>query len=487
MNTRTAARVTPLREPDTAPQPPTNIEAEQALLGAIFVNPGMYQRVAETLFEEHFSHPVHGRIYRAIGQQIEGGAPAADPVTLRGFFEKDPALIDMGGARYLMDLLESAVSVANAPYYAETIVDCYRRRVLIDEGQDLVTRAYRFDADDSVDRQIEEAGGRLFDLSEIGISGRPRVTSGGEAAALALDAAQRAYREPGKLAGISSGIARLDRLVGGFAAGCLYIIGGRPGQGKTALVGSIVWAAAEAGYPTHFFSGEMSGPELTARLMAALSSVSASKQRRGDLLPSDWDALHAAQRRIAAWPLTIDDGPMALPRIRQQLRYGKRRQRTALAVVDYLQLVASGTDSESRLADVGRVSNGLKRAAKDLDIPIIACAQLSRGVEVRDDKRPMMSDLRYAGEIEQDADAIMLLYREEYYLSKAEPRQNPSEPDLKYQERHALWAHALDASRGKAEIGVAKNRHDREGVAHVRFDADRTYFHDPQDKQQGLF
>ncbi len=484
----TANRVTPLRESAPPPLPPANVEAEQALLGAIFINNGAYSRVNDRLYQEHFANAVHGRIYAAIGRLIDEGAPA-NPVTLKNLFDQDGALAEIGGAAYLARLAESAVTIINASYYADTIIDAYRRRLLITLGEDVITRAYTYVGDDPVEKQIEESGSRLFDLSEIGGTGldRPRVMSGGDAAAAALDTAQRAYREPGKLAGISSGVVALDKWVGGFAPGDLYIVGGRPGQGKSSLMNSFAWAACEAGHAPLIFSGEMTAPQLMARLMAALSEVSAGRQRRGDLLPSDWERLNEAQQKIAQWPLVIDDGAMTLPRIRQQTRFKKRRNKTDLVMIDYLQLVNSGTETDSRLADVGRVSNGLKRMAKDLDIPIVALAQLSRAVEAREDKRPMMSDLRYAGEIEQDADAIMLLYRHEYYLSKAEPRQNPSEPDLKFQERHAQWSNALHEAKGRAEILVVKNRHDREGVAHVMFDAERSFFHDPTEAQRGLF
>ena len=482
------SRVTPLREADDSPQlpPPSNVEAEQALIGAILVNPAVYGRVADQLLPEHFSTAVHGRIFAAIGRQIEAGAPA-DAVLIRHLFDQDAALTALGGGAYLARLLEAAVSIANAPFYAEAIIDCYRRLMLMAAAEDLRDRAIAYDADDPVEKQIEDAGTRLFDLSDVGGSGgRQRVVSGGEAATAALEAAQRAYRAEGKLAGISSGLAALDRLIGGFAPGDLYIIGGRPGSGKTALSGSITWAALQSGYPVHFFSGEMTAPQLMARLMAALSGVSAGRQRRGDLMPADWEALDAARRTIAGWSLTIDDGPMTLPRIRQQLRQAKRRQKVALAIIDYLQLVTSDTESETRFVDIGRVSNGLKRTAKDLDIPIIACAQLSRRVEERDDKRPIISDLRGAGEIEQDSDVVVFVYRHEVYLAKAEPQQKPGEPDLKFGERHALWSNALEDSRGFADLIVAKNRHDREGVAHVRFDAERSFFYDAQE-QQGLF
>lgn len=482
---RQAAAATPLDD-DPAQPPPANVEIEQALLGAILVNNGAYGEVAEFLMPEHFANAVHGRIYTAIGTLLERGQ-VADPMMLKTLFDQDGALAGVGGARYLVQLAASAVTIVNAPHYARTIHDLYLRRVLITIGEEVVAAAARQDLDDPATAQIERAEQQLFGLTEIDDYGRRRRIRAGDAANASLQATENAYREPGKLAGLSSGIAAVDKLIGGFAPGDLYVVGGRPGSGKSSLMGSIAWAAAEAGHPTMIFSGEMTAQQLTSRLLAALSGVSSGRQRRGDVIPAEWQDLIEAQRRIASWPLVIDDGPMTLPRIRQQIRHARSREKLALVMIDYLQLVASGAESESRAIDVGRVSNALKRTAKDAGIPIIAAAQLSRAVEARDDKRPLMSDLRQTGEIEQDADAVMLLYREEVYLARAEPRQNTHESDIKFQERHAQWSNALHDSRGKADLIIAKNRNDREGVAHIRFDAERSFFHDPTDAQQRLF
>lgn len=471
-----ADRVTPLREAVEPTILPSSTELEQNLIGAIFVNGAAYAAVSEKLRPEHFSNALHGRIYSAIARLAGAGSPVT-AVILKAEFDRDPALIDAGGAGYLGRLIEAAVTVSNAPYYADAIIDAYRRRMLIAAADELRDRALAYNPEDTVERQIEEAGARLFDLAGEG-SAANRVTSGGEAAAAALEASQNAYKAGGQLAGISSGIVALDKLVGGFAPGDLYIVGGRPGMGKTSAVGSIAWAALLSGHPTHFFSAEMTAKDLMRRMMAAMTGISASRQRRGDLMAGEWEQLMEAQRTIAGWPLTIDDGPMTLARIRQQLRQSQRRAKTALAIVDYLQLVTSGSESDTRLADVGRVSNGLKRAAKDLEIPIIACAQLSRAVEGRDNKRPMMSDLRYAGEIEQDADAIVFIYRDEVYLKDATPTPRERESDADFGARWGKWKAALEASRGKCELLVVKSRHDEPGTANVLFDGARSFIYD---------
>ena len=468
--------------------PPTNVIAEQGVLGSILVNNAAHQRVSHALYEEHFAVPLHGRIYAAIGRLIEQGHEA-NAVTLKNLFERENAIGDIDGGRYLVLLIENAVTVINAPYYAETIIDCYRRRVMIGVAQEIERRAGEISLDDPVDSQIEEANTRLFELGDVGMaSTRQTRVTGAEAAQQAMNRAQIAYREPGQLSGISSGIVALDKLIGGFAPGDLYIIGGRPGQGKSALLCSIAWASAEAGYPTIIFSGEMTADQLAARILAALSGVSAGRQRRGDLTATDWDNLITAQARLSNWPLVIDDDVLVLPRLLQRLRQWRRQQRDArpLLMVDYLQLITTGRDDLTRLAEVGRVSNGLKRTAKELDLPVIAAAQLSRQVESRDDKRPVMSDLRYAGELEQDSDAVIFIYRHEVYLGRAEPVAKPGESDVDFQRRHSTWSNALEDARGAAQLLVAKNRHDAEGIAHVRFDAARSYFHDT-DASQGRF
>ncbi len=472
MDSTTSSRVTPLRD-GTEPQLPANIPIEQNLIGAILINNAAYGRVSEFLLPEHFFEPVHRRLFEAIGKLIERGAPV-DPVSLKNLFDQDASLVDIGGAQYLMRLAKSAVSITNVPFYGRTIHDLYLRRQLIAIGQDVVTEAFRQDLDDLAPAQIERATQKLFELGETGIQRRAMTI--GEASQKSLDLTQQAYRDPAAT-GVRTGIASLDRIIGGFLPGDFDIIGGRPGQGKSAAMNSITWAALLAGKPVHIFSGEMTAEQLAARLMAALSGVSAGRQRRGDLELGDWDALMAAQAQMKDWPLLIDDGPLTLARVRQAMRQEKRRLNTALVIIDYLQLMRIEGE-ESRYAEVGRISTGLKTAAKDLGLPIIALSQLSRRVEERDDHRPIISDLRDSGSLEQDADVIVMLYRAEVYLAKTEPQHKPNESDIDFQKRHSIWANALEGSRGKGELICGKVRHDQPGVAHVRFDGARSFFYD---------
>lgn len=488
----TSPRITALREPDlerAPPLPPANTEAEQALLGAVLINNAAWHRVSEFLRPEHFANAVHGRIYDAIGKLIERGGPA-NPVTLKNLFDQDGALVDIGGAHYLAQLAQSAVMVVNAEFYGRAIHDLYLRRELIVIGQEVVSRAYTADLDDDAEKQIADVEGRLTELTLSATTIR-RPSSLQEAVERSLAQTQHAYSAQTDYVGVSSGIKALDRIIGGFIGGEFILIGGRPGAGKSALLNSITWAALLGSVPVHIFSGEMRAPELAARLLAAMSGVSASAQRRGDLSGPEFDALLAARQSLQDWRCLIDDAPMALGRIRQQARAIKRRLNTGLLFIDTLQLVRIGTDENggggsNRNFEVGRVSNALKALAMDLDIPIIALAHLSRDLERRDDKRPMLADLRESGSLEQDANVVVFIYRDEIYLEAAKPIMRERESDIDFQERWSKWKNALEASRGKAELLAAKVRHDKPGTAHVIFDGARSFFHDPVDEQHPL-
>lgn len=487
MRTDTTNRVTPLREDPALSGgeeavPPSNTEAEQALLGAILVNNVAYSRVVEFLMPEHFANAVHGRIYAAIGKLIDRGQ-VADPVILKSVFERDGSLVAVGGAQYLARLAESAVTIINAEHYGRALHDLYVRRELIEIGRGVVTDAYHEQVGETGSEQIEAATEKLYALADSAHIDRKTTVTGAQAGELAIDAAKVAYQRPGTLAGLSSGIASLDRILGGFVEGDFDIVGARPSQGKSTLLRTISASALREGRQVLFFSGEMSARQQGAGFLAMLSGISTSRQRRGDLDGADWPEIIDAQRVLASWPLIIDDGPMILSRIRRRIRESRRKEKI-LVLIDYIQLMRLGGDdsSESRNFEVGRISTALKRTAVEFDVPVIAASALSREVERRDDKRPMMSDLRNAGELEQDADSIMLLYRHETYLSKAEPQQRPNEGEVDYSKRHAIWSSALEDSRGRAEIHIPKNRHDRPGTARVRFDGGRGLFYDPQDE-----
>ncbi|MBX6367707.1 MAG: replicative DNA helicase [Rhodospirillales bacterium] len=473
--------------------PPANIEAEQALLGAILVNNAAYHRVSEFLLPEHFAEAVHGRIYDAIRTLIERGQ-IANPVTLKGVFDQDNALAEIGGSAYLGRLAASVITIINAEDYGRTIYDLYLRRQLITLGEEVVNSAYTYDLELDAAAQIETAEKKLFDLAEKGIS------EGGFQAfqhslANAILQAEAAFKRSGKTAGVSTGFTDLDRLLGGLHPSDLVILAGRPSMGKTALATNIAFNAAklyrpkqtadgrivaEDGAVVGFFSLEMSAEQLAARVLAEESGVSGDRIRRGDVSHDDFDKFVQASQRLASVPLYIDDTPaLSIAALRTRARRLKRQHGLDLIVVDYLQLLqgaGSGRSAENRVQEISEITRGLKAIAKELDVPVIALSQLSRAVEQREDKRPQLADLRESGSIEQDADVVMFVFREEYYLARAEPMRRPEESEEKFNDRYERWKARLEEVHATAEVIISKQRHGPIGTVRLRFDGETTKF-----------
>jgi replicative DNA helicase len=493
----TLPRVTPLREPDLerAPQPPANTEAEQALLGAMLINNAAYHRVAEFLLSEHFGNAVHGRIYAAIGKLIERGQ-IANPVTLKNLFDQDGALLDIGGAQYLAQLAQSAVTIINAEHYGRTIHDLHLRRELMTIGQDVAADALRHDLDDPATEQIERAEQKLFDLATTG-QAEGGLRPFNAALANAITMAQAAFKRDGKTVGVATGFVDLDKKLGGLHPSDLVILAGRPSMGKSALATNIAFYAAKAyretrspdgrssgedGAVVGFFSLEMSAEQLATRILAEESGTSSDRIRRGEVRREDFDKFVMASQRLAAVPLYIDDTPaLSIAALRTRARRLKRQHGLGLIVVDYLQLMrpsAQNRTIENRVQEVSDITRGLKAIAKELDVPVLACAQLSRAVEQREDKRPMLADLRESGSIEQDADVVMFIYREEYYLSRGEPTRRPEESDDKFNDRYDRWRQRCEAAFGMADIIIAKQRHGPIGTVRLHFEAETTKFDD---------
>ncbi|HEX3953166.1 MAG TPA: replicative DNA helicase [Stellaceae bacterium] len=499
METTKVSRVTPLREPDPAaergrvPQPPANTEAEQALLGAILINNAAHGRVSEFLAPEHFGSAVHGRIYAAIGKLIERGQ-IASLVTLKNLFDQDAALTEIGGAQYLGRLAESAVTIINAEHYGRTIHDLHLRRELITLGQDVVTEAFQHDLDDPAITQIERAEAKLFELATTGqAEGGPRPLTA--ALTVAITMAQAAFKRDGKTVGVATGFADLDKKLGGLHPSDLVILAGRPSMGKSALATNIAFNAAKAyrtaraadgrivsedGGISAFFSLEMSSEQLATRILAEESGVSSDRIRRGEVKREDFDKFVAASQRLQTVPLYIDDTPaLTIGALRTRARRMKRQQGLDLIVIDYLQLMrpsAQGRGSENRVQEISEITRGLKAIAKELDVPVLALSQLSRAVEQREDKRPMLADLRESGSIEQDADVVMFIFREEYYLSRGEPTRRPEETEDKYNDRYERWKERCEATFGTAEVIIAKQRHGPIGTVRLHFEAETTKF-----------
>ncbi|HZS84080.1 MAG TPA: replicative DNA helicase [Stellaceae bacterium] len=488
------SNVTALRDGELAQYrtPPHNSEAEQALLGALLFNNAAYNRVSEFLLPEHFAEAVHGRIYAAIAKLIERGQ-IANPVTLKNYFDQDGALAEIGGAAYLARLAASVVTIINVEDYGRTIHDLYLRRQLIALGEDVVNEAHSHDLDRDAVQQIEAAEKRLFDLAETGqLDGgfQPFDT----ALKTAIGMAESAFKRSGKTTGVSTGFTDMDKLLGGLHPSDLIILAARPSMGKTSLATNIAFNAArlwkpvkgpdgkpvsEDGAVVGFFALEMSAEQLAMRVLAEESGVSSDRIRRGDIGEAEFDRFVQASHRLATTPIFIDDTPaLTIAALRTRARRLKRQQGLGLLIVDYLQLLQGSRDrsAENRVQEISEITRGLKGIAKELDVPVLALAQLSRAVEQREDKRPLLSDLRESGSIEQDADVVMFIFREEYYLSRSEPMRRPDEAEDKFNDRYERWHNRLAEVHAMSEIIIAKQRHGPIGTVKLRFDADTTRF-----------
>jgi len=462
--------------------PPLNLEAEQALLGAILVNNDAFDRVSDFLKAEHFVEEIHRRIYEIAGSLIRAGK-LASPITLKTFLGEH----DLGGvtvSQYLARLAAEATTIINANDYGRTIHDLAVRRDLIRIGEDVVNVAYDSPVDSTPRDQIEEAERRLYQIAEGGRydGGFQRFS---DALKTAVDMAAKAYERDGNLSGVATGLDDLDRYMGGLQASDLVILAGRPGMGKTALATNIAFNIAKAhraetradgtqqtvnGGIVGFFSLEMSAEQLATRIIAEQSGVASYKIRRGDITEGDFHHVAEAVREMQSIPFFIDQtGGISIAQLTARARRLKRQRGLDLLVIDYLQLLAgSKSRGENRVQELTEITTGLKALAKELNVPIVALSQLSRQVEQRDDKRPQLSDLRESGSIEQDADVVLFVYREEYYLKNKEPRPGTEE--------HVAWMNEMERAHGRAEVIIGKQRHGPTGTIELQFEAELTRF-----------
>ena len=459
---------------------PHNIEAEQQLLGAILTNNDIYDRIAQVIKPEHFYEPVHGRIFAEASRRITANM-LASPVTLKAYLADDEGLKELGGPAYLARLAGAAISSFAAHDYAQMIYEMHLRRELMQLGAEISSNASRM-ADDAPPEQIVAAEQALYKLAETGTT-----TTGFQSFLTAVTDAVRvanaAYQRDGGLAGVSTGLTDLDQKLGGLHRSDLLILAGRPSMGKTSLATNIAFNIAKAykkgklpdgsegsinGGVVGFFSLEMSAEQLAARILSEASEVSSEQIRRGDMTEAEFRRFVEAAKALEACPLYIDDTP-ALPiaQLATRARRLKRMYGLDALFVDYLQLVR-GT-AENRVNEIAEISMGLKAIAKELDIPVVAPSQLSRQVENRDDKRPQLSDLRESGSIEQDADVVMFVFREEYYAE----REKPGEDKL---EEMAAWQERMDRLHGKAEVIIGKQRHGPIGSVDLSFEGRFTRF-----------
>jgi replicative DNA helicase len=487
------------RDQETAQyrQPPHNYEAEQALLGAILTNNRAYEKVSEFLAPEHFSDGLLGRIYAACGKLIERGQ-VADVLTLKPLFEADAALQEEGGFEFLVRLASSVITVINAEDYGRTIHDLHLRRQLIELGAEMVNEAHSHDLDAPALTQIEAAEQKLYDLATEG-QYEGGFESFSRALVRAVEMAEAAHRKDSHVTGVASGLVDLDKWLGGLQRSDLVVLAGRPGMGKTALATNIAFNAADAfrkggggddGAVVGFFSLEMSSEQLATRILSEEAQIPSDNIRRGAVRNEDFERLVIASQALARIPLFIDDTPaLTVSGLRTRARRLKRQHGLGLVVVDYLQLLQATTASryDSRVQEISEITRGLKTLAKELEVPVLALSQLSRAVEQREDKRPFLADLRESGSIEQDADVVMFIFRELYYLEKQEPVQRADEPGDKYDQRVQRWRQRCDETRNKAEVIIAKQRHGPTGMVSLYFDGRYTRFgdletrHDPDE------
>ncbi len=449
---------------------PHNQEAEQALLGALLVNNNGLEKVSEFLRAEHFFIPVHGRIYQSICTFFERGLNAT-PITIKPYFEQDEDLKTIGGPSYLAELASVVVSVMNVEDFARTIFEHHLRRQLIQLGEQLVGEAYQHDLNHPANQQIEMAERKLYELAQYGDfkGGFTKLELSIQAA---IETAKKAKASDSHVTGVTTGLIDLDRQLGGLHGSDLIILAGRPSMGKTALATNIAFNAARRHYETGgkegavvgFFSLEMSSEQLATRLLAEVVEISGDKIRKGQIRNEDFRKFAEASNLLASVPLYIDDTPaLTIAHIRARARRLKRQHGLGMIVVDYLQLIGGTTrrSEENRVQEVSEISRGLKTLAKELQVPVLALSQLSRQVEQRENKRPQLSDLRESGSIEQDADVVMFVYREEYYLAR--------ENDDKVADR-------LEAVRNVAECIIGKQRHGPIGTVALSFNGELTKF-----------
>ncbi|WP_417904575.1 replicative DNA helicase [Candidatus Tisiphia endosymbiont of Micropterix aruncella] len=459
---------------------PANVQAEQMLIGAILVNHDYLNTVSEFLRLDHFFEPIHQKIYNAIEVITEKGL-IATPVTLRSMLERDELFQQLGGSDYLNKLVTLSMMVINPLDYGRIIYDLAVRRSLIQIGEEVVNNAYDSSLEYDATQQIEHVEGKLYNLASEGINDKSFVKIA-VSLSESLASINRAMKNSNHVIGISTGLIDLDRELSGFHNSDLVIIAARPSMGKTAFAINLAINACnsmqlknkeqEKDKSVGFFSLEMSSEQLATRILSMHTNIDSSALRSGHVTEENYNRL---RREIIALdlPFFIDDTPaLSIAAIRTRARKMKRKYNLGILFIDYLQLIRGINKSDNRVNEISEITQGLKAIAKELNIPVIALSQLSRAVELREDKRPMLSDLRESGSIEQDADIVMFIYREEYYLT----RKEPSLSDAKYAEKHAEWLSNLNQVYNIADIIIAKHRNGRVGSVKLQYDSQYSKF-----------
>ena len=467
------------------PPLPQNLEAEQALLGCVMFDNGVFERLPDGLTASHFHEPFHQLLWNAIDTAVRGGM-LAEPTLLADRFSAVPAFYEFGGLRYLADLLDRAPPSANARDYALAVMELSRCRDLLRIGSDLTVEAG--DGEIGSVEAAETAEAAIYQVMEAGRSSGQGVITFGQALTGAVDMAAEAFQRDGKLSGLATHLDDLDQKLGGMHPSDLLVLAGRPSMGKTALATNIGFNVARRyryelapdlpagvrcldGGRVLFFSLEMSAEQLALRILADASGVSSDRVRKGEIRADEFGRIRDAAIELSEIPLFIDaTGGLPISKLAARARRQQRKTGLDLIIVDYLQLITVGdrNSNRNRVQEVSEITSALKALAKELGVPILALSQLSRQVENREDKRPQLSDLRESGSIEQDADAVMFVYREAYYLERTEPREGSPE--------HIEWQQSLEALKHQAEVIVGKQRHGPIGTVKLAFDGDLTRF-----------
>jgi replicative DNA helicase len=456
---------------------PQNLEAEQTVLGSVLVSNEIYDEIPD-INEESFFNPVNKKIYKIINDLMSKGL-LANPITLKNFFSNEDELSDIGGSEYLVKLTKFSTSKLQIKYYANLLHDLKIRRSLIDISRETLDEALNKNSEINAEQIIESAEKKLFDIAERGKFNKSYIEFK-EALVETIAMASSAYKNEEGIVGVPTGLRDLDNMLGGLHKSDLVIIAGRPSMGKTALATNIAFNAAKRILEKQkkssitFFSLEMSSEQLSTRILSEQSRITSSNIRRGKINQDEFEKFIETSKNLENLPLFIDDTPaITISTLSNRARRIKRLHGLDLIIVDYIQLMKSGNyRNEGRVQEVAEITQGLKAIAKELNVPVLALSQLSRAVEQRDDKKPQLSDLRESGSIEQDADVVGFVFREEYYLEKLEPRAGTAE--------HVEWQEKMSLIHGQAELIIGKQRHGPTGIVRLEFESAFTKFKDTQ-------
>lgn len=451
---------------------PFSLEAEQALLGTILYENRCIENIENFIKDYHFYLPIHQRIYEVCSKIIHKGQ-VADPITVKFYLENESTdeIEKVDIASYLSELLDAFISVNQAESYAKQIYEMYIRREIIRACDEYTQRASNYSIEDNIDNQMEEFCERIF-LLEEGKKTKQSATPFYQHLTHAIQNAENAFKKESHIVGTDTGFTDMNKLLGGLHPSDLVILAGRPSMGKTSLATNIAFnAAADSGqFSVVFFSLEMSGEQLALRILSQESGIPSDKIRRGAISQEDFLTFVDVSKKLSSLSMVIDDSPiLTIPMLRSKLRTIKRKTNIGLVVVDYIQLMVSDLKNENRVQQLSEISRGLKAIAKEFNIPILALSQLSRAVEQREDKRPQLADLRESGSIEQDADVVMFIYREEYYKSRSKPSESSPQEFLE-------WQKAMSEIYNVAEVIVAKQRHGPIDSIKLHYDGKLTKF-----------